>query len=266
MAVQKLDPGLCACGRNTLMVNPTFTSTTNIIVRKLCKESFYSGQCISGIVISGKAMARAPSTPRSANSDDGNHASWLPRDIPYSSVFEDSVQDILFNPPRINNGIQILPDDALSSPKAGRSIRLRDVPSSSLPEISFSSLPLPLNDSRRIYASPIPGINLTHPGGYLEGGPGISPSEDEFARHFIADNRVRDVDGLQDVVQRDMRENLELARQRMRNREEAKEHNARIEREMKTLSDQMDLETRVLNKAREKAKERRERKERRAKE
>lgn len=210
-------------------------------------------------------MSQAPTTPKSEVSDEGPTASWLPRDIPYNSAFEDSVCDILTitDSSSSNVGLRVIPRDSFETAEPGESIHARDIPSSTLPEIPFSSLPLPLSDARRKYASPIPGINLTHPGGYLEGGPGIAASDDEFARHFVLEHKICAPAELEATVAREIAANLELAKARMEKRKEAREKNERVRREIKALSEDMDLEIKVLVKAREKAKERRERKERR---
>lgn len=210
-------------------------------------------------------MSHIPTTPNSNTDEDGAYASWLPRDIPYDVAFEDSICHILTssNIPRKSTGIRIIPDDANAKPVPNTSIRARDIDTSTLPSIPFEALPLDLNDPRRKYASPIPGINLTHPYGYLEGGPGISPSDDEFARHFVHEHKIRSVDALKQTVERELEANIELARERMRARKEAREKNERIEREIKSLGEQIEMEIKVLNKAREKARERKEKRERR---
>ena len=209
-------------------------------------------------------MSHAPTTPKSNSDEDGAYASWLPRDIPYNASFEDSICAILTadSPPK-HTGIRILHAGAPDSPKPGISIRAHDIPSTSLPTLTLADLPLPISDPRRKYASPIPGINLTHPGGYIEGGPGIAPSDDEFARHFVLEHGVRTAEELKRTVDRELEAGLALARERMRARKGAMATNERIRREMKSLAEQMEMETKVLNKAREKAKERRERRERR---
>lgn len=200
-------------------------------------------------------------TPKSSSEDDGAYGSWLPRDIPYNAAFEDSVLEILSKPVSNAKAIRVIPPGSNEAPQAGVSVRLHEIATSTLPQIALADLPLPLTDPRRKYESPVPGVLLTHPYGYLEGGPGITPDDDAFARHFISENRIRDPETLAEVVQREISGNLQLAQERMRARQEAIEHNQRVEKEIATLTDQMDLETRVLSKAREKAKERRERKE-----
>ena len=209
-------------------------------------------------------MAQAPSTPKSNTDEDNVYASWLPRDVPYNASFEDRVCDILISeePLAQSTGIRILPDDTSEEPQPDISVRSREIDPSTLPAITQSSLPLALSDPRRKYASPIAGINLTHPGGYLEGGPGIAPSDDEYARHFILEHKVRNGEELSVTVAREIEANLELARERMRARKEARDKNERIAREMKSLEEQMEMETKVLIKAREKARERRERRDR----
>lgn len=210
-------------------------------------------------------MSQAPTTPKSNTDEDRNYASWLPRDIPYSVAFENSVCDILTSsdPSRRPTGVRIIAENAAEQSIPTVSLRMRDIDMSTLPIISLDTLPLDTNDSRRKYASPIPGINLTHPGGYFEGGPGIAPSDDEFARHFIHEHKIRGPKALKRTVEQELEANLQLARERMRARKEAREKNERIEREIKSLGEQIEMEIKVLNKAREKARERREKRERR---
>ena len=174
-----------------------------------------------------------------------HHASWLPRDVPYNEAFEDAAADLLLAP---------------ASSRKPPSAPPGDTP---LPKLSLSDLPLALNDPRRRFPSSIPGLNLTHPGGYLEGGPGIDPSEDEFARHFVSEHRVHDAQGLAAAVAREVERHIGVARERARERRRARERNEQITADIKKAVDQMELETRVLNKAKERARERRERKEKR---
>lgn len=193
-----------------------------------------------------RTMAQLPGTPKSPSDPQGHHhASYLPRDIPYSSTFEDEIASLLLTPPSD-------PSPGVSAPSSP----------SSLPSLDLSSLPLPITDPRRKYPSPIPGLLLTHPGGYLEGGPGISPSEDEFAGHFVAEHGIRDADTLRRVVEEEIEKQVEVARERARARRRAREKNEGIESEVRAMEEQLQLEMRVLGKARERARERRERRER----
>ena len=210
-------------------------------------------------------MSHAPTTPKSNTPDDGTYASHLPRDVPYAASFEDAVQAVVLGPQSTKTGIRILPADDPQEDQPGVAVHSTSIDRSSFPEIPFSELPLALDDPRRIYASPVPGVNLTHPEGYLEGGAGIAPGEDEFARHFIVEHRIRNATQLRSVVDREIKVNQTLLKERMEARAEAQVKNKRIEREIATLTDQMDMETRVLNKAREKAKERREKREQKQK-
>ena len=206
-------------------------------------------------------MSHAPRTPRSDPEDDTQHAHYLPRDIPYHAPFEDSIETALLSPSRdMKKGLKVLSPDSAETSIPDRTIHASDIDISTLPTLSMSDLPLPLSDSRRIFASPLPGINLTHPGGYIEGGPGYSPHDDEFARQFIPEHGIRNSAQLTQVVAGQIAENVALLEDRMRARRKAKEENGRIQREIKALTDQMEMETRVLSKAREKARERRERK------
>ncbi|KAF2150984.1 hypothetical protein K461DRAFT_286946 [Myriangium duriaei CBS 260.36] len=206
-------------------------------------------------------MARSPSA--SLPPHDHHYASWLPRDIPYSAAFEDAATDLLLSPPTSPTGLHILTTDSPSAAIPGKSLHLSAISPSSLPRLDVPSLPLPLEDPHRQFASPIPGLNLTHPGGYLEGGPGLNPTEDEFARHFAAEHGVRDAAGLAAAVEQEVSRQVEIARERAKARRDAKERNEQIRAEIKTAVDQMELEKKVLTKAKERARERRERKEKR---
>lgn len=192
------------------------------------------------------------------------YAHYLPRDIDYNASFEDSIERTILSPPAaFRAGVRILPSLLPAPPGLTSStVQADSISPSTLPKIALADLPLALDHSARTYACPVLGIKLTHPGGYIQGGPGFNPSEDEFARHFISDHRIRDEEMLTRLVNDEVERNVKALHARMRARRKAREENERIEREIKALQDQMELETRVLSKAREKARERRERKER----
>lgn len=207
------------------------------------------------------AMNRELATPQDSE-EESTHATWLPRDIRYDEAFENSVKEIVENPPSGPTGIRLLLDDSAEDPEPGVSVRIRDVKARDLPTIRFGDLPLPLDDSRRKFASPIPGINLTHPGGYLEGGPGFSPEDDEFANLFMAQHEIRDADHLRETLEGEIASCRELVEERMKDREDALQHNARIEKEIKTLMDQREMEVKIETRMKEEAREKRERRER----
>ncbi|PNS20068.1 Sphingomyelinase C 2 [Sphaceloma murrayae] len=192
-------------------------------------------------------MAQPPGTPKSPIHDAAHHASYLPRDIPYSAPFEDSIADLLNS----------------TTSTATRPIAERPASSSSYPVLDLDALPLAISDPRRTFPSPVPGLRLTHPSGYLEGGPGLSPSEDEFAAHFVSEHGIRDVQTLEQVKSQEIQRHIETARERARKRREAKEKNEGIDAEIRAMEEQLKLEMRVLGKARERALEKRETREKR---
>lgn len=203
-------------------------------------------------------MSRDDPSPRE---DDPSYAQWLPRDIPYNAAFEDSVQRILSHPPSTHTGIRVLPDDSQEQPQPGKSARLSEIKPTDLPVIRFEDLPIPLDDPRRKFASPVPGIRLTHPGGYLEGGPGFCPEDDVFAQDFISAYKIRDAARLRAEVERQIAEHRELAERRMEAREGAAGQNARVEKELKTLMDQRAMEVKIETRMKEEARAKRERRE-----
>lgn len=177
------------------------------------------------------------------------HASYLPRDIPYNETYENSIHNLLTNPSPPPSHHHGLPVDSNIDP-------------STLPTIHFPQLPLPLDDPLRIYPSPIPGLRLTHPHGYLEGGPGVSgPDNSSFAQDFIAHFRITDGTALREIKEREIAHYVDEARERMRERGEALAHNARVEKEIRTLMDQREMELKIETKMRVQASERRERRE-----
>ncbi|KAI4724205.1 hypothetical protein E4T49_08070 [Aureobasidium sp. EXF-10728] len=199
---------------------------------------------------------------KDANPPPIHHATYQPHQIPYSAHYEDSLYHILEYPPRSRDGISIIPNDSLEQPKQGISVRLRDVDYKSLPQVTLQQLPLSVHDPRRIFASPVAGIRLTHPGGYLEGGPGAGAEEQRnWAREFVEREGVLDEEGLGAVVQRHMQQNMSLAKERMRARNDALQQNARIEREIKTLMDQREMEVKIETRMKEDARKRRENRE-----
>lgn len=199
--------------------------------------------------------ATPPSEP------SGALATWLPAHIPYNESYENALQHAILNPPTGRNGLVILPDDSPSQPEPGISVRARDIQPNHLPDIDFHQLPLPLDDTRRIYASPLPGIRLTHPVGYLEGGPGPSSDQDAFVRDFISQHNITTRAQLLEVRAQEIEKNLDLTKERMRARHHALQHNARIEKEIKTLTDQREMELKIETRMRNEAMARRERRE-----
>ncbi|KAH0018745.1 hypothetical protein KCU78_g7045, partial [Aureobasidium melanogenum] len=190
------------------------------------------------------------------------YATYEPHQIPYSAHYENALYHILEYPPRSRDGIFIIPNDSSEQPKQGVSVRERDIDPASLPQISLQQLPLSVHDPRRVFASPIPGLRLTHPGGYLEGGPGPSPEEQKtWAREFVEKEGVVGEEALDMAVQHHMQQNMALAKERMRARYDALQQNTRIEKEIKTLMDQREMEVKIETRMKEDARKRRENRE-----
>lgn len=107
--------------------------------------------------------AGAP-TPPQEEQPNGAYASYVPHDLKYSADFEDAVMRVVTNPPSQNDGIRIIPEDSSEIPVEGVSVKADAISLQSLPSIAEDELPLPLDDSRRIFMSPVKGVRLTHPG------------------------------------------------------------------------------------------------------
>jgi hypothetical protein len=203
-------------------------------------------------------------SPRAKGTQQQQHqyATYQPHQIPYSAHYENALYHILEYPPRSRDAIYVISDHSSEQPKQAVSVRARDIDPSSLPQLSLQQLPLSTHDPRRVFASPIPGIRLTHPGGYLEGGPGPSPEDQKkWAREFLEREGVESEEQLGMAVQHHMQQNMALAKDRMRARYHALQQNARIQKEIKTLMDQREMEVKIETRMQEDAKKRRENRE-----
>lgn len=188
-------------------------------------------------------------TPPQEEQPNGAYASYVPHDLKYRADFEDSLMRVTLDPNAKQDGIRVIPDDSSEQPEDGVSVRARDVSLQSLPTITEDELPLPLDDSRRVFASAIPGVKLTHPGGYLEGGPGLDPEMDTFPDDFFQNNpSVTSPEDLRKAIKKEVDSSVELLKARLRARQQAKEKNEQIEKELKTLMDEHSMEQKIYNK------------------
>jgi hypothetical protein len=171
-------------------------------------------------------MGNVPLTPRDEPELTSPMVDFSPSTVPYDESFENSLMEIVLNPP------------SQSSPRK---------PSDDIPTISASQLPIPLSSNLRTHASAIPGLFVTHKNGYHTGGPGPSPHTiEEFADRFIREHGIEDAGQLERVVEDVVRHKLEEAKRRMEKRKELVEKNRSIERELEDLRLQRSAELRVM--------------------
>ncbi|KAK4900970.1 hypothetical protein LTR27_002153 [Elasticomyces elasticus] len=189
-------------------------------------------------------------TPPQDEQLNGLYASYVPHDLIYNADFEDSLMRAALDPDAKRDGIRIIP--------SGSTERAQE---------AEDELPLPLNDSRRIYASPVPGVKLTHPGGYIEGGPGLAPNMDTFPDDYFQNNpEITSADEFRKARTKEVDASIELLKERLRARQRAKEKNEQIEKQLQTLREEHDMELRVHNKMAEVNRQKKEARERRKKE
>ena len=213
----------------------------------------------------GSPIATARSSP--PNEDD-TYASYLPTELPYNEQFQNDISRILADADaQTDNGIRVIPDGSDEAPEEGVSIRAKDISPTSLPRIQKDELPLPLSDPRRIYAGPVPGIKLTHPGGYVEGGPGLNPTLDTFNQDYLGRNSdIRTVADLESAKQRDIDTELEKAREIAQKRLKALDHNENIHKQIRALEAQHDMELKLQKRMAAEQKAKREAKEKKKEE
>lgn len=171
-------------------------------------------------------------------------------ELPYNKEFEDSVMRVILDPPTTNDGIESrgpLPAFLLG----------RDT-------VPHDELPLPLDDARRQYKSAIPGIKLTHPTGAYEGGnPGHTEEDRAWVREFIKRHNIKTKEDLERAKAPAIQEQAEEMRRIARARMAALEEREKIEKDIKNLNDQREIEIKAQRNLIEKAKAKKE--ERRAK-
>jgi hypothetical protein len=183
------------------------------------------------------------------------YASYVSHDIKYNGAFEDSMMAVVL-------------DVSSSTPKR-KGISPESTSPESLPVVNEEDLPLPLSDPRRKFTSPIPGVLLTHPGGYFEGGPGLDPEIDTFVEDFVERNAgispTSSAAVLRSAVQQEVDQNMEMLKERMEARRKAHERNEQIDKELKIMTDQHAMEMKINRKLAEERRAKKEAKERRRK-
>ncbi|KAK6438507.1 hypothetical protein LTR95_005291 [Oleoguttula sp. CCFEE 5521] len=213
------------------------------------------------------ASAAGTASP-TGSSSNGRYASYVPHDLPYNEAYENAIMQITLRPdPNAKRGIRVIPEGSSEQAQEGVSVGAADIAWESLPIIAEADLPLLLDDPRRIYASQVPGILLTHPGGYHEGGPGLDPEMDTFAEDFTSRHGdVQDAVQLRAAKDKDVKANLELLKKQMLDRQKAVEHNAKIHSQLKALTEQHELELKLLKNSAEEQRVKRETREKKKRE
>jgi len=197
----------------------------------------------------------------------------------YSADFEDALMNLMLHPPA-PDGIQILDDTFPRQEGKGTTIHIREIDAASLPYVGASELPLPLDDPRRVYRSAVPGARLTHPSGALAGGPGPRgahplPAASSVGadaerdrgqvddgrpgdlqaetKAFIGARNVRTGLGLRRALLAEQQAQLKALRERMERRRRALDANQAVEREVKKLEAQREMERMLEQRVRERA-------------
>lgn len=220
--------------------------------------------CLVVKIEQSMATATGAPTPPQEEQPQGAYASYVSHDLPYNAHFDDSLIQVVLGATPPQDGIRVIPEDSNEQPVDGVSVRADAVSWQSLPTINEDELPLPLDDPRRIFASPIAGIKLTHPGGYLEGGPGLDPDMDTFPEDFFSNNpSVNSSERLRVAVEQEIDASMELLKDRLLARKRAIEKNEQIEKQLKDMSDEHSLELKILGKMAEDRRIKKEAKEKR---
>lgn len=195
--------------------------------------------------------------------------------IPYSVDFTYALMRLLDDPSSNSTkpGITVVnkPSASVALPAESSVVtRLDSIDNAKLPQLQASDLPIALNDSRRVFAGPLPGINLTHPGGWIEGGagpyapqrsePGITaqvhdPNEDDddvrlHVQHLIMQHNLRTPAQVQKYLKQEVQKQVEQLKSRMEERKSALDTNERLDREIQQLESQRAIERKVEDRLR----------------
>ncbi|KAI9653735.1 MAG: hypothetical protein M1821_006929 [Bathelium mastoideum] len=180
-------------------------------------------------------MAAAPLTPQ----EDTNELSHSAK-LRYDEAFETEVAEVVNNPPPAD-GIPVDGEKETS---------MTDAWSQELPDIAHDELPLPLQDPRRKFRSPVAGVRLTHPGGLLEGGPALDEDVAE-AQKFIDQFQVKSSEELEQKVSQQLQVAMDELRSRASARQAAVENNEKVDRELQQHVAQREVEVRIEQRAKE---------------
>ncbi|KAF2230948.1 hypothetical protein EV356DRAFT_535903 [Viridothelium virens] len=186
-------------------------------------------------------MTPAPLTPQEDHNDAHKG------ELRYDESFERDLARVVGSP---------LPADGIhvvyGEEKPGdNEVHIIHVRPQDLPDVQHEELPLSLNDPRRKFRSPIPGVKLTHPGGLLEGGPG-SDHDAEDAQKFIDHFQIRSSEELRQRISEQTDIAIEELKSRVNARQTAIENNEKVDKELA----QKEMEVRILQRMKDEAKER----------
>lgn len=159
----------------------------------------------------------------------------------------------VLNPPPQSSGITLLDEGQEPTSPTGESIPRSAIDPSSLSGFNPHELPLSLDHPARRYRSSVPGVNLTHPGGLLEGGPGpgaatsgAAEERKEVVQDIIEEHGARNARDFWAAVAMEKKEAVRELEERMQARRKAIRNNEAVERELDGLKEQRNLEVRVL--------------------
>ncbi|KAF1985306.1 hypothetical protein K402DRAFT_334776 [Aulographum hederae CBS 113979] len=188
---------------------------------------------------------------RDVDDDPVSPHSQPPPSLPYNARFEDSLMETVLASNSTRGGMTVLPSTSTAKAVPGKSIVITEIDSSTLPFIRPSELPLPLNDERRTYQSPIPGVRFTHPGGAIEGGPGpfgplgMDENRAKEAQDFIEEHGIRTQAQFSKVLEQKRAQCMKKVKEAMEQRMEAKQQNQDLDGEIKTLEIEREMERKV---------------------
>jgi hypothetical protein len=172
---------------------------------------------------------------------------YSPATVPYDASFENALMTAILYPSDNNPPHPPRQQKSDNFPNSGSTLH-----------INPTTLPIPLNSPLRTHPSPIPGVRLTHINGYHTGGPGPAPSSiAEFAERFIKEHAIEDAGQLERIVEEQIKQKMEVVKERMREREQAVKKNEGVDRELVNLKEARNVERRVADMMIKKSRERR---------
>lgn len=187
------------------------------------------------------------SPPQSPEQDD---SATVTPSLPYYEAYTNALMRTVLEPPE-PSGTVVLDKKDRATAVEGVSVRAEDV---EFVTVDYGDLPLPLDDPRRIYRSPVPGVNLTQPGGLLEGGgfrpataegKTIPPEIQKFAQQYIRSNNIRNQTQMRRSIHAEISRLTGELTKTMNERRMALEQNEKIDGELEQNEAQRAMERRL---------------------
>ncbi|KAI9702707.1 MAG: hypothetical protein M1820_006091 [Bogoriella megaspora] len=197
-----------------------------------------------------------PLTPREENEDLPRNA-FNEEEVPYNETFENELANAVRNPQR-TDGTRVVYGDTVAGENEKH---VKDIDTNDWRQVSTvyedEPKPLSLDDHRRKFQGPVPGVQLTHPNGALEGGPSRDPASDAAElQALVNEHQIKSKGELKQKLEEGRQEAKGQLEACLEARQKAIDHNEKIDKEIQQLVANRELEIKVLKREKVRKEER----------